>query len=634
MNPLEKAQGQLAETISLVSQRDDFGIEQALNDGRGRLAIAVGAGPCLAVAHYFARCRTTLGLGVSLVMTPMEFVLYLQDVPETDIWLFGTDSDDPDLGAAIRAAAAKCCQSVRLMTTYPIGTEAAAGVGDVISLPVIGAKHGLLAIDSVIAMVSALLFASDGLTERPLGPALVHKLISTTTTRHSYNQTSDVNAGDTIVLLFDPQLIPIATLLETYLWQAGLAPVLRSDFGEFARNQYIWSSLDPFSTFLLALTACESEFIWDDIKVTMPETCRYQTINCGDGGRFASASAMLTAQALVSNMLASTNNSADVPPTVGLDDEVGCRGAIGRLASGLTPAVVHKSMARQLHDPVFDEPISLCEMGKQRLQTLKTARFVGITLDYDGTIVPNEPVEARLGAPPQMIVDQLVRLADAGILIGVATGRGSSAGARMREALPERLHCAVLIGYFNGALIRTLDVDIAKERLEKHCRIDEVVDWLASFPLVRPDAHIYAGNFQVTVLIDDIFDIKNFVAQMTTCPAIADGSMRLVRSLHSYDIIPSETTKLAVANRLADRSRKKDGQILAIGDSGSPNGNDYELLLQPHAISVDRVCGDSKGSWSLFGHQARGPDALQRILQSIGVNKGSAFIDIDALTLS
>lgn len=634
MTTLEKVPDQFVDTISLVAQCGDFGIERALNDGRGRLAIAVGAGQFLAVAHYFAKCRTTLGLGVSLVMTPMEFVLYLQDMADTDIWLFGGDSDDPGMRAAMRAAPAKCCQSVRSMTTYPIGTVAASGDGNSISLPVIDPKDGLLAIHPVIAMVSALLFASDGLTERPLGPVLAHKLISTTTSRHSNFQASGFKTGDTIVLLYDPQLMSIASMLETYLWQAGLAPVHRTDFGEFARNQYIWYSLHPESTFLLALTTCESECIWDGLRATLPENCRVQTIDCGDGGRFASASAMLTGQAFLSNIRRSTNSVAEVQRSVRSDDEVGYRGAVEGLAAGLTPAVIHKSIARQLHDPILDEYMSLCIMGQQWLQGLRTAQFVGITLDYDGTIVPNEPIEARLGAPPQTVVDQLIRLADNGILIGIATGRGSSAGARMREALPERLHSGVLIGYFNGALIRTLDVDIANERTESHHRIAEIVDWIASFQLVRPNAHIYAGNFQVTVLLDDIFDLRNFGEQMATCPAIAGGDMRLVRSLHSFDIIPSETTKLAVANGLAARSSKKDGQILAIGDSGSPNGNDYELLRQPHAISVDRVCGDSAGSWSLFGHHARGPDALQRILQSIGVKNGSAFIDIEALGLS
>jgi hypothetical protein len=111
MNRSEKALNQIVETIFLVSQCDGSGIEQALNDGRGRLAIAVGSGPYLSVAHYFARCRTTLCLGVSLVMTPMEFILHLQDTSETDIWLFGSDADNSDMRASIRAAAAKGCHS-------------------------------------------------------------------------------------------------------------------------------------------------------------------------------------------------------------------------------------------------------------------------------------------------------------------------------------------------------------------------------------------------------------------------------------------------------------------------------------------------------------------------------------------
>jgi hypothetical protein len=500
-------------------------------------------------------------------------------------------------------------------------------------LPVIEGKDGAPSINSVIAMVSALLFASDRLTERPLVTALAHQLISSIKSPQSNEQMFGFSAGDTVILLHDPQLMPVACMVENYLSQTGMVPVLRSDFREFACYQYKWLSLHPKSTFLLALTTCESEFVWDGLKAALPANSRSQTINGGDGGRFSNACCMLTGQAVLSQILRSASSADVSQASLGSDNEIGCPDALEKLSACQTPAVIHKSIARLLHDPVFDEKKSFGMLGKQRLLALKSARFVGITLDYDGTIIPNRPAEAHLGTPPRAIVEQLVRLADDGILIGIATGRGNSAGLKLREALPARLHCGVLIGYFNGACIRTLDVDISTDQPEKHRCISDVADWVASSQLLRPNAHIYAGNFQVTLLADDIFDLKSFAGQMADCPAIANGDMRLVRSHHSFDIIPSETTKLLVTHNLAARAGKKNGHILAIGDSGSSYGNDYELLLQPHAISVDRVCGDCEGTWSLFGRDVRGPVALQRILQSMRVKRGSAFIDIAALGL-
>lgn len=636
MNPFEKALGRIAETVSLVSQYDGFALEQALNDGRGRLAIAVGSGPFLAVAHYFARCRATLGLGASLVMTPMEFILNLQDWGNAEIWLFSADADSPDTRAAFRSAAARSSQAVRSMTTYRIGNATASHGGDSIVVPVVDSNDGLLSVNAMDAMVSALLFASDRLTERPLRAALADKLTSAMQTkpRSPNRPTSGFNVGDTVVLLHDPQLMPIASMMEAYLWQTGIAPVQRSDFREFACNRYKWSSLHSGSTFLLALTTCESEFIWDGLREAMPPGSRNQTINCGDGGRFANASGMLTGQAVLSQMLCVVDRAAALQASIP-SDEVACDPrALQELDACLTPAVRHKAIARQLHDPIFDESNSLGILGKRRLHALETARFVGIALDYDGTVVSNEPPEARLGPPPRAVIDQLVRLADNGILVGIATGRGSSAGAKLREALPKRLHAEFLIGYFNGACIRTLDVDISTDQPRRHSRITEVADWVASSQLLRTGAHIYSGSFQVTVRLGQIVDPRNFVEQMAACPAVAIGDMRLVRSRHTFDIIPAETTKLAVIHSLAQRASGQDAHILAIGDSGSPLGNDRQLLLRPHAISVDRVCGDCNGTWSLFGHGVRGPAALLRILQSIRVKNGSALIDVESLGLS
>lgn len=636
MNPFEKALGRIAETVSLVSQYDSFVIARALSDGRGRLAIAVGSGPFLAVAHYFARCRTTLGLGASLVMTPMEFILNLQGWGDAEIWLFGADTDSPDTRAAIRSAATRTSQAVRSMTTYRIGYATALYGGDSIVVPVLDSNEGLPSGHAMIAMVSALLFASDRLTERPLGAALADNLISAkpTKSRLPNHQFSGFNVGDTVVLLHDPQLMPIASMMEAYLWQTGIAPVQRSDFREFACNQYRWSSLHSRSNFLLALTTCESEFIWDGLRGAMPQGSRNQAINCGDGGRFANASGMLTGLAALSQTLCVVDSTAALQASIP-SNELACDpAALEELVARLTPAVMHKAIARQLHDPIFDESKSLCVLGKRRLEALETARFVGIALDYDGTVVSNEPAEARLGPPPQAVVAQLIRLADNDILVGIATGRGSSAGAKLREALPRRLHSAFLIGYFNGACIRTLDIDISTDRPRRHSRITEVADWVASSQLLRTGAQIYSGNFQVTVKLDQIVDPQNFVEHVAACPAVAIGDMRLVRSQHTFDIIPAETTKLAVMHSLAERAGRQDGHILAIGDSGSPLGNDRELLMQPHAISVDRVCGECKGTWSLFGHGASGPVALHRILQAITVKNGAASIDVKALGLN
>jgi hydroxymethylpyrimidine pyrophosphatase-like HAD family hydrolase len=631
----EEMLSQLDETIAMVSKRDVADIVRALKEGRDRITVAIGSGDSIATAHYFARCRSTLGLGASLVMTPMEFILGLQDWSDADIWLFSTEADNPDTRAAIRSAADSSHQSLRLMTTCHGEGAIADSERDTILVPVANPKDSYFFARSMVAMVSTLLFASDRLTECPHRAALVDIIRRKAQAAHLSPGPESIgfNVGDTVFLLYDPQLMPVAAMIESYLWQSGIAPVQRFDFREFARIGHIWPVQYPESAFLLALTTCESEFIWDSIRAAMPSDSRNQTINCGDGGRFANASGMLAGLKVVSQMLNVADSVTSSYTTISSDAALRDAPILEELVKGLTPAVKHKAIARQLHDPIFDLSESLRVLGKRKLQALENARFVGLALDYDGTVVPNEPAEARFGPPPQDVMEQLVRLVENGIQVGVATGRGGSAGAKLREALPDRIHSRILMGYFNGAHIRTLDVDISADPPRSHVRVASVSEWIASSHLLRPDAHIYSSHLQVTVTLDQILDPENFAERLAACPAVTAGDMRILRSQHTFDIIPAKTTKLAVMHGLAQRSGRPDGSILGIGDSGSPLGNDRELLSSPHAISVDRVCGSYEGTWSLFGTRVRGPEALVWILRAMRTENGFASIDLGALNL-
>jgi hypothetical protein len=623
MNPFAKALRRIDDTILMASQHDIHAVAHALAEGDGRLAIAVGSGPFLAVAHYFARCRATLGLGTSLIMTPMEFILDLQDRADADIWLFGASAEQPDMQAAFRSATAKRNRAVWSISTYQVGGEAASFENAAIPVPIPGDGDGLLSVHSTVAMVSVLLFASDSLTERPVGARLADHLVSALSQRllTPTVQITGFNADDSVFLLHDPDLKPIAMIMEAYMWQAGIGPVQRSDLREFASTQFGWSSKHAASSFVLALTTCESDLIWQGIRGALPLNSRNQAINCGDGGRFANASGMLRGLMAVSQMglVANDIDSMNASTSAG---ELRChpRG-LAELVSGLTPAVMHKAEARHLHDHIGDESQSLQLLGRNRLQALEAARFAAIVLDYDGTIVPNEPAEARFGPPPQAIIEQLVRLADDGVKIGIATGRGGSAGRQLRAALPERLHSELLMGYFNGAHIQMLDVDVSTDLPKGNGRAAEVAEWVASSRLLLPDAQIYSSHFQVTIRLEQIVDPKDFAT-------------RMVRSQHTFDVIPTEASKLAVMRRLAKGADGEDRHILAIGDSGSPLGNDHELLSMPYAISVDRVCGAAEGPWTLFGYRIRGPEALHHILISISVEDGAASLDLASLGLA
>ena len=193
---------------------------------------------------------------------------------------------------------------------------------------------------------------------------------------------------------------------------------------------------------------------------------------------------------------------------------------------------------------------------------------MGVVLDYDGTVVPNHPTEARLGPPWKEVMDELVRLVDCGVQVGFATGRGGSAGERLREALPARVHPRILMGYYNGAHVRTLDVDIRDDRPATDPQVASVALWINNSGLLRDGLQLDAREVQVTVDHSAVADVAGFARALAGCADVADGSVRVLSSHHSFDVVPRGTTKLKVVDALEERAGRAGGAVLSIGDSG------------------------------------------------------------------
>lgn len=632
--PFPEILGPLQETIALVGERGTGDISHAMERGRGNVVIAVGFGASAAVAEYFAHCRATLGLGTTVVMTPVRIILSSEDWSSADIWIFSAGDADDDIAAALEFAASSGSERVWLVTASPDGAPAiAAKVShrcDLLVLPIATAKSPALAIQAMISMVAGLLIASDGNTERPHGRALMEALQTGSEAALRNQLIEGFRIGDTLVVVQDPHARAVGTLLETFLWQTGLAPVQLTDFRSFARGSLLRDESRSRRIFALALTTRESEPVWRSIDALLPEFVRRGVMDLDHGGRLANAIGIVSGLVVVARLCELSDTCLSIGDREASAAIVEDDAMLRRLVDQRTPAVRHKTAARLLHDSVSNLHVALSAFGRERMHNLGQARFVGIVLDYDGTVVPNEPPEARLGPPAAELIGELVRLAERGVRIGFATGRGGSAGDRLREALPDRFHDRVLVGYFNGAHVRPLAVDIRHDRPPVDASVAATAAWITRSGLLSDDDFL-ASEVQVTISIDEVGDPTTFRARLLACPEIAAGRVRLLSSQHSFDIVPGGATKLAVARELVGGGNTD--LVLAVGDSGSPLGNDRELLSGPHSVSVGSVCGDHQGAWTLFGLTPRGPDALLRLLMAAHVGDDGMRIDRAALSL-
>lgn len=624
-------------TIRLASDVDWSPLADRLRSGKGRRTIAVGSGGSVVAAAFIARCRATLGLGTTTVVTPMELVLGDLDVRGADIWLSSAGAANPDVEAAYRHCLAQGADRLTLLTTRADGqtalSVASRAEGMVVTLPVSDRKDGFLATHSLMTTATALLLAADDLSDRPDKGGVLDALADGSSI--ALADGSDARAavtgfrpGDTLLLLHDPQAATLAILLETSLWETGIAPVQRVDFRNFAHGRHVWLARHPARTFVLAVTTRESRGIWEGISTPLPSDVRRGVMDLGNAGRLSTAISVAAGLAMVDELGRRAGVDPGKPGRGDFAPAIYEHGGLIELVDELTPDVTHKRAANLRADPTGDLGICLFTAGKTRRDRLGAADFQSLALDYDGTIVTTEH---RLSPPRETIVAELVRLLDGGMRLGIATGRGGSAGDAIRAALPERLHDQVLMGYYNGAHLLPLSTRVEDSPPAQDEDVAEVAAWIASAGLAA-GCRMKAGPVQIMVECGAP-EAARLSAELARHPAIEAGRLKVARSQHSVDVIAASASKLRVVAALSRHTSGAPVDVLAIGDSGSPLGNDHELLSSPVSISVDQVCGDVGGCWTLFGDGVAGPDALHRILHAIEIDSGRGRLNLATLGL-
>jgi len=614
----------LSDTLELFCSYDASPIAEDLATGAGRHALSIGSGGSAIVAEYLARCRDTLGLGPTTVQTPMQAVLQQHDLTGSDVWLFSAGGDNPDAAAASRAVLDRGAANLYLVTRNPNGSAAnvvRSGGGTVHVVPVIDTKDGYLATHSLFSSVVALLVSSDITSMDPLGERkLLDDLAShlsgirEPSARASWIATvGDLRRSDTIVVVNDPLVQPLAVLLDTSIWEASLCHVQTTDFRNLAHGRHGWLHHREDETLVLALTGVGSRAIWKAFDDVLPVTLNRFSLDNGSCGRLANAFALVDGLALLEA----------IGSVVGIDPGKPGIGEFGRLVyddrslemlADTMPANVRQKRSAiaksDAYDPK-DDPLRL--IARERVEALSQTKVGGAVFDYDGTIVTTAE---RWSVPDQAIVDELIRLSRAGLRIGIATGRGGSAGEDLRKVLPADVLSSILIGYYNGGHLRTADVDIVNDPPQSNQAITETAAWLRKqndLFLVHEFKH---REIQITIDQDKLRRPYRFPIDLQNCPSFSENQISLMGSEHSYDIVPASSCKLNVVEAL--RTPLPAGlEILCFGDSGSKFGNDYAILSHQLGISVGEVCGAANGTWSLFGVNLTGPDALLRILGAL-----------------
>ena len=615
----------LPKTAALLADLDAVDLRASLDAGRERRTLAVGSGGSLIAASYFARCRETVFGEPTCVGTPAHVVLGTVDLSNADVWLFSANAANPDIEASIDAATTRRARSVNLVTTNPMGSASlriqSQPRGRVHRVPVSDRKDGFLATHSLVGTVGALLHTFDSLSDDPVGRDLPRQFVAAITDAVTPDACSrirrelgSVSSDDVLVILSDPQLEPVSMLIETSAWETALCAVQRTDPRNFAHGRHTWIKHQGSRTILLGLLGNETRDIWTSISKLLPPGQRQASMRFGDCGRFRNAVGIVDGMVLI-EAIGRSQGVDPARPVIGpFGRPIYHNTALRNLSTSLVPAARQKRAAILRRDDPANTGFAVQSTWRKRLARLTAAKFRGLVLDYDGTMVPTEN---RCEPPSRAMIRELARLHNAGLAIGIATGRGGSAGEELRAALPGSMHSRIVMGYYNGGYLTALDIDIDKHPPPPDEAIEEVFQWLQRnrhfFRKYRPRN----SRVQISLSVDDVESPERLLDEIQHCPALTRGAVKVNRSGHGIDLFRADISKRVVIEALAQDMEGDNSAILCIGDSGSRGGNDNELLSHEFGISVGSVCGTPGGSWSLFGDEVTGPAAVIRILRAM-----------------
>lgn len=633
----------LAETFSWAGEVDIGALRRALRTAGGMPLRAVGSGGSLTAAHALAQLHQHITRQLGVVATPLD-VTEPSAAPLAN-WLLSAGGSNVDiLGAARRLASQEPRQLAMLCgrSESPLADLARAHpFVDLLLFPPPAGKDGFLATNSLLGFIAVLARAylvEFGRVEEwegvraNLAPLLDAESDQIKTWAAA---TEPLWPRGTTLVLHDVDSRIGAIDLESKFTEAAVGNLQMADFRNFAHGRHHWLAKRGEDSAVLALYSAASADLAERTLALLPPAIPVARLMLPDSPT-ATMLASLIAALRITGWAGSARGLDPGRPGV---PEFGRKlyhlplpriaaRRIANLSSRHAAAIHRKAGLSAAHLADAGDLARWHGALETFRQRLLEPVFRAIALDYDGTLVDTRH---RFDAVTPEIKSQLSRLLAAGVKLAIATGRGASVRRDLQAALPKSLWENVLIGYYNGAEIAGLGEDNAPDGKDEPC------DELAKLALALRGQPELAGaatqsdrKYQITLEARQglsesrLWDLAHEVL-------LTQGMRNVIvtRSSHSIDIVPEHVSK---ANVLAAiRSGIDDGAVLAIGDRGRWPGNDYALLRETFALSVDEISVDPSTCWNLGQPGQRGLQVTLEYLDALEPCEGGVRFKADAL---
>lgn len=437
-------------------------------------------------------------------------------------------------------------------------------------------------------------------------------------------QAAQILNGRTASVLYTNALRPASVDLESRFVEAGLGNLHIADLRNFGHGRHFWMHKHQLSTAIIALIGDGMEGLADRTLSALPEEIPKLRID------FKGPAIQQSLAGLVAGLFLSLGAgiAADVDPAKPGVPEFGRKlYRIGppSLRAGQKDLNLAAAIRRKGIGKLSVEATSEWAIAYEGAFNKATGTSIsGLVLDYDGTLC-DDRTRFEIGLDAE-IANELVRLLEIGLPIGIATGRGPSAGASLRRSIPQEIWDRVLVGYYNAAIIVPL-FNIADPLAGVLSSDDELLCLLSHHELFS-GGRIRANMHQISVNLTSRTEVLRVYPALERIVHSTRPNARIVVSSHSVDILLSGQTKQHVVNEVARVAGSSPDQVLRIGDKGMYPGNDAELLEHTLGLSVEESNGSKTTGWAFAPAGIRGVQATRYYLKGLKCRAPGAKLEI------
>ena len=621
----------LAETFAWASATDLQPLRQAVRIAGLSPLRAIGSGGSLTSAHALASLHRRYTGHVAMVATPLEAVNEPLDTTVAT-WLLSAGGSNVDIMAVAKTLILREPRQLGVLCgrdTSPLAKLCRQHpfVDLLLYVPPAG-RDGFLATNSLLGFVILLTraytaeFGSDADWQNTVD--CLEPLVSdTAVTSEAWKAaTMPLLARSTTLVLHGPSTRIGALDLESKFTEAALGHLQLADYRNFAHGRHHWLAKRSETSSVLAFITNEDRALAERTLDLIPKDVPRARI-LFEGSRDAVAMSSLVAALRIAGWAGLVRGIDPGRPGVpefgrklySLPFPCSCRvTGSPRLTPRQTAAITRKAGL---------DPDSLAALGTLDRWCdalgvfstgLRNARFAGIVLDYDGTVVDTR--HRFKPASPEMVTE-LSRIIETGVHVAIATGRGQSVRHDLQSVLPPSIWPFVIVGYYNGAEVAPLDDDRTPDGSQHVCTaLQPITEALRHQPELSEYVHQEHRPFQITLRVNRVMPdcrLWELVNQLILLAGATD--VRVTRSGHAIDILAPGVSKLNTVKRL--REALGDSPIVAIGDRGRWPGNDYELLSVPFALGVDEINADPSTCWHLGKPGQRGTAVTLNYLSAL-----------------